>query len=131
HSPKANGTRMILADTSVWIHHFRGTTGDLSPLLEAGEVSIHPWIIGEIACGNLRNRNTILQWLSSLPSVVVAGHHEVLEFIEQHQLMGRGIGYVDAHLLASTLLTPETRLFTLDKRLQELAAELNCSHKDG
>jgi predicted nucleic acid-binding protein len=86
-------------------------------------VITHPYVIGELACGNLRNRDEILALLAALPSGVVATHEETLVFVERQRLMGRGIGYIDAHLLASVTLTPGSRLWTRDRRLAAVAAE--------
>ncbi len=115
---------MILVDTSVWIDHFRDHDDELARALDDGEVLIHPLVVGELACGNLRNRAEILGLLGALPLAREATHDEVLAFIERRSLMGRGIGYIDAHLLAAAALTPWTRLRTHDKRLARLAAEL-------
>ncbi len=117
---------MILVDTSVWIDHLRQGDDRLAGLLEQSQVLTHPAVIGELACGNLRNRATILSLLNMLPKVTVASDAEVLHLIEQRQLMGKGIGYIDAGLLASVLLTPGTLLWTRDKRLQALAKTLAC-----
>ena len=87
---------------------------------------IHPWVIGELACGNLRDRSRVLQLLQALPAARVASPAEVLTLIEQHRLMGRGIGFVDAQLLASAKLSHCT-LWTQDRRLAELAATLGIS----
>ncbi len=116
---------MILVDTSVWIEHFRGATLRLDRSLEKGDVLIHPWIIGELACGNLKNRQTILHLLNDLPRVILSTHEEAMVLLEQHALMGRGIGYVDLHLLTATALTENARLWSLDKRLSRLALELD------
>ncbi len=116
---------MILIDTSVWIEHFRRTVPELADLLEAGRVLIHSWIIGELACGNLKNRTTILSLLDDLPKIAMPTHEEAMFFLERHRLMGRGIGYVDLHLLAATALNGDSRLWSLDKRLGNVAAELN------
>lgn len=116
---------MILADTSIWIDHLRGGDARLAELLESGLVSVHPFVIGELALGNLKNREVILGSLQDLPSVVVAEHAEALNFIEHHALFGFGIGYVDVHLLAAVRLTPDTTLWTRDKRLRAAAAKLN------
>jgi predicted nucleic acid-binding protein len=112
---------MILADTSVWVDHFRHKESSLSGLLEQGLVLVHPFVIGELACGNLKNRDQVLDMMSRLPMSVTASDAEVLEFIERKSLYGRGIGYIDMHLLAATVLTSDTQLWTLDKRLQEVA----------
>ena len=118
---------MILVDTSVWIDHLRAGVPRLVGALEAGSVCIHPFVIGELACGNMRNRRTVLELLSELPTVPVATDAEVLGFIERRSLMGRGIGYFDAHLLASATLSVTARLWTRDKRLAAVAAELDLS----
>ena len=93
-------------------------------LLENGEVATHPFIVGAIACGNLRNRQSILHYLSRLPGAPVATSEEVMQFIDQKRLAGRGIGFIDAHLLASAILDPGTRLWTRDKVLAQIAIEL-------
>lgn len=111
---------MILVDTSVWIDHLRNGNDRLVALLDEAMVTTHPFVIGELACGNLANRARVLTLLHNLPSVSVATDAEVLFYIEQRQLMGRGIGYIDAHLLAATALTGSTGLWTLDKRLAEV-----------
>jgi len=111
---------MILVDTSVWVSHFREGNDGLAALLTNGDVVCHPFIIGELACGHLTNRTTILSLLNALPTTVVAEPEEVLTFIENNHLMGRGLGYVDIHLLASALLA-RVSLWTLDKRLEQIA----------
>ncbi len=113
---------MILVDTSVWVEHLRRGLPRLAMLLQEGKVLIHPWVIGELACSNLRNRADVLELLQGLPAAVVASDQEVLLLIEQDQLMGLGIGYVDAHLLASAKLS-HTKLWTQDRRLAALAQE--------
>ena len=118
---------MILVDTSVWIDHLRRGDAHLMATLLAGHVLIHPWVIGEIACGTLRERGQVLDLLQSLPLSPVALEDEVLFFIEQYALMGRGIGYVDIHLLASAQLAG-ARLWTRDKRLVVVANELGMSY---
>lgn len=118
---------MILVDTSVWIDHLRTSVALLSDALEAEDVLVHPFIIGEIACGEIKQRNEVLRLLTTLPSSVVATGEETLHFIERHHLMGRGIGYIDAHLLASITLTDGAQLWTRDKRLAVVAAELKIS----
>ncbi len=114
---------MVLVDTSVWISHFREGNKKLITLLEEGRVMCHPFIIGELACGNIKNRKLILSLLEALPMVVQAEHEEVMLFIGQHKLMGKGLGYIDIHLLASALLTG-VNLWSLDKRLKKAAMEL-------
>ena len=113
---------MILVDTSVWVEHLRHGLPHLASLLQKGEVMIHPWVIGELACGNLRNRSQVLELLQGLPAATVASDAEVLHLIERDRLMGRGIGYVDAHLLASARLS-HCRLWTQDRRLAAVAEE--------
>ena len=114
---------MILVDTSVWVDHLRRDNRALSTLLEEGRVLCHPFVIGELACGNLRARATILEHLLHLPSAPVADHGEVLSVIERRRLWGSGIGYVDAHLLASAVLARST-LWTNDKTLAQQAQRL-------
>ena len=119
---------MIRVDTSVWVDHLRGGDAALAELLERGAVLGHPFVIGEIACGNLSDRGAILALLQHLPQAVVAEADEVLAFINRHKLHGKGIGYVDAHLLAATALTGGARLWTRDRRLEVVARELGCAH---
>jgi len=114
---------MTLVDTSIWIDHLRNGIPRLQALLQAGEVAIHPFVIGEIACGNLKNRSQILALLQSLPSVTVATAQETLLFIENHGLAGKGIGLIDAHLLVACFLS-RARLWTGDKRLERIARAL-------
>jgi predicted nucleic acid-binding protein len=115
---------VILADTSVWIDHLRKNNENLAALLDKGAVLIHPFIIGEIALGNLRQREAVLSELSKLPRAGVATEREVLLFITRHVLFGRGIGYVDAHLLAAIRLTPGLELWTKNRRLNAVAVQL-------
>jgi len=117
---------MVLVDTSVWIDHLRKTSCRLAGLLEDGEVAIHPFVIGELACGNLANRKEILSLLHSLPEVQRVEDDEILFFIEQHSLAGRGLGQIDVHLLASSMIAAYP-LWTKDKRLTAAAAELGLS----
>ncbi len=119
---------MILVDTSIWVDHLRRSDAKLKKLLEAGQVLTHPFVIGELALENLRQRTVILQFLSDLPSAVIANDIEVLDFIERHELFGIGIGYVDAHLLASARLTAAL-IWTHDKRLHEVAAKLQLTRR--
>lgn len=114
---------MILVDSSIWMEHFRKVNERLVALLEAEEVCVHPFIIGEIACGNLKNRKEIISLLHALPSVRKAGDDEILFFVETHNLHGRGMGLIDVHLLASCFLE-DCFLWTGDKRLQAAAAKL-------
>ncbi len=119
---------MILVDTSVWVDHLRAGDTDLSTALERGLVFTHPFIMGELACGRIRNRSEVLRLLQSLSHAPVASDDEALRYIDVHQLMGRGIGYVDVHLLASAALSRELRLWTRDRRLAEVAGELEVTY---
>lgn len=114
---------MVLVDTSVWVKHFRSGDARLSSLLDQGEVVSHPFIVGELACGNLPNREESLDHFRNLPQAVVAGHEEVMRFIESAGLSGMGLGYVDVHLLASAQLTGVS-LWTLDQPLRKVAGKL-------
>ncbi len=107
---------MILADTSVWVAHLRSGSPKLARALDDGDVLGHPHVVGELACGNLRNRAAILELLAELPQAVLATDQEALECIEANRLHGKGLGWTDVHLLASALLTP-VRLWTLDQAL--------------
>ena len=118
---------MILVDTSVWVEHLRSGTIGLEALLNDGQVVCHPFIIGEIACGNLINRTEILSLLQDLPVASLADDDEVIQFIEDHKLMGKGLGYIDIHLLMSALLT-RIPLWTIDKRLHDVSLTLLPSH---
>lgn len=115
---------MILVDTSVWIDHFRHNDPSLSRSLNQRKVLSHPFVIGELALGSLRQRDFILEALRGLPSVLVAHDEEVHAFINNHKLFGIGIGYIDAHLLTATLLTPDVQFWTRDKRLRAAALRL-------
>lgn len=117
---------MVLVDTSVWVAHLRHGTIGLEALLNEGRVVCHPFIIGELACGNLKNRNEILINLQALPQAVLAGHEEVMQFIEINRRMGQGLGYIDMHLLASAILT-NAPFWTLNKRLNEVAVRLKLA----
>ena len=112
---------MILVDTSVWIAHFRKGGSGLAELLSEALVLVHPFVVGELACGDLRDRARILSDLEALPSAVSATHAEVIRLIEDRKLWGLGIGWVDGHLLASALLS-NCQLWTLDTRLVRAAA---------
>lgn len=115
---------MILVDTSIWVDHLRSGDAGLTDALDRGAVSIHPFIIGELACGLLGNRAGLLGLLRQLPAVPTASDDEALQFIEDHRLMGRGLGYVDVHLLAAAALSGGMPLWTRDHRLAGAAADL-------
>ena len=117
---------MMLVDTSVWVRHLREGDAVLAAALERAEVWTHPWVIGELACGRLTDRATVLGLLRALPTAPVASVDEALALIERRGLAGRGIGWVDVHLLASALLVG-IRIWTLDGRLAAVAAELGVA----
>ena len=117
---------MILADTSVWIDHFREGLPELGEHLRRRDVLIHPFVVGELACGNFLNREATLQLLEQLHSVTVADHDEVMTFIRAQRLYGRGVGYVDIHLLAAAALD-RCQFWTLDKRLNSVAASIGIA----
>ena len=118
---------MVLVDTSIWIDHLRSGNPSLSGLLQNGLVSTHDFVIGELACGNLQNRAEVLGLMQSLPRLGVVTEDESLFFIEKQQLMGRGIGYIDVHLLAAAVMQGAS-LWTRDKRLKALAEEKSWAH---
>jgi hypothetical protein len=118
---------VILVDTSVWVEHLRSASAILTEVLDDGEVLGHPFVLGELALGNLGRRDDILRVLRRLPQAASASHREVLQFIEREPLFGRGIGYVDAHLLAAARLTVGSKLWTRDRRLQAVAAQLGLA----
>lgn len=118
---------MILVDASVWINHLRAADERLTALLADNELLGHPFVTGELALGYLHQREVIIRSLQRLPQAVVATNQEVLRLIEGERLYGRGIGYIDAHLLAAVRLTAEARLWTRDRRLQTVAAELDLA----
>jgi predicted nucleic acid-binding protein len=120
---------VILVDSSVWIDHFRRPSAQLAALLASRVVWIHPFVVGELACGHLPRREAVFTAMSALPHAPVVPHDEVLAFVERHRLMARGIGWVDMHLLASTLVAGRVALWSRDKRLAAAAAELGCLHK--
>ena len=113
----------MIVDTSIWVKHFRTGERALAERLELGVVLLHPFVIGELACGNLRNRMEILTSLDSLPKPILANHDEALGLVERERLHGRGIGWVDVHLLASARLS-WSPIWTLDRRLNEAAISL-------
>lgn len=118
---------MILVDSGVWIDHFRRSDNLLIERLDGGEVLSHPFITAEIVLGSLKNRQAVARALDELPTLRLASLPEVRRLIEMHPLHGRGIGLVDASLLACCLISPGTRLWTRDRRLHALAIELDCA----
>lgn len=118
---------MILVDTSVWIDHFRRADAKLGALLEAGQVLGHPFVTAELALGTLRQRSLVIEALQGLPQAAVATHAELLLLIEREGLAGMGIGHVDAHLIASTRLMGDARLWTRDKRLEAVAQRMKLA----
>jgi predicted nucleic acid-binding protein len=122
---------MILVDTSVWIGHLRKADGELTRLLNEEKVLTHAFVIGEIALGSIKNRDLVIKSLAELPSVAQASDDEVLGFIEVEALAGSGIGYLDAHLLASVKLTPGAKIWTRDKRLNAAATVADLARVTG
>ena len=119
---------MVLVDTSVWVSHLRDGHEGLSALLDASEVMCHPFVIGELACGQLRNRAEVLTLLGSLPCGMMATHEEAMHTVEANSLQGTGIGWVDVHLLASALLS-RTPIWARDTPLRRAAEELGIAGK--
>ena len=117
----------MLVDTSVWVDHLRGRNATLVDLLAAAQVWTHPFVIGELACGNLAKRNEVLSLLAALPQVPVTDHDEVLAFVADRSLMGSGLGWIDMHLLASAALAA-VPFWTLDKRLSAAARKLGLAY---
>lgn len=117
---------MTLADTSIWIEHFRKSIPRFSSLLNEQSVFIHPFVIGELACGNLKNRSQLLSDLHQLPSAQLLRDDEVLEFVKRRRLWGRGLGWTDMHLLASALVTG-CMLWTADRALRQAAIETGAN----
>lgn len=120
---------MILVDTSIWIDHLHRGNARLAAFLQHEPPATHPFVIGELACGHLRNRDEIFRLLQALPQLPKASDDEVLHLIEQHALMGRGLGLIDIHLLASCRIG-RGLLWTNDKRLKAAASELSCLAKE-
>ena len=118
----------MLVDTSVWIDHFRNRNDRLSAQLGAGEVWTHPFVIGELACGSLSERRRVLTLLSALPGAPIAEHDEVMRFVETHGLFGKGLGWIDMHLLRSAQIM-QLPFWTLDKRLAAVAHDLGLEPK--
>jgi predicted nucleic acid-binding protein len=121
---------MVIVDTSLWVTYLREGNHHLEELLLNGEVLCHPFIVGELACGNIKNRTEFLTLLHSLVMAPTVALHKLLYFIEKNTLMGKGIGFVDAHLLASAKLT-EAPLWTSDKKLKSAAIDLKVAYKIG
>ena len=118
---------MILVDTSIWVDHLRAGNAKLAALLTDGRILTHPFVVGELALGALRQRRAVLIDLSDLPEAVVATDAEVLRFIDQHVLFGRGVGYIDVHLLAAARLTAGAKLWTYDRSLHDVAHALGLA----
>ncbi len=121
---------MILVDTSVWVDHLRRGDPGLVAVLERAAVVMHPFVVGEIACGSLKDRQSLLELLHDLPGAVIATDDEAMQFIERHRLYGKGIGYVDVHLLASVALTGGAQLWTRDQRLRQVAASMGFAYSE-
>ena len=119
---------MILVDSSIWIDYLRSGDVILAHLLEEGSVLTHPFVLGELALGNLRHREQILDNLLALPGIIPATNDEVMHFINASRLYGKGIGFVDAHLLASVRIAPGSRIWTRNKHLDALARQMNIAH---
>lgn len=120
----------VLVDTSVWVDHFRRCNAELATLLMQDAVLIHPWVLGELACGTPPARVQTLADLAALQSAKVTTVDEVMAFVERERLYGQGCGLVDLGLLASALITPGARLWTLDRRLAGLAERLGVAHTE-
>jgi predicted nucleic acid-binding protein len=118
---------VILVDTAVWVDHLRSGNRRLEELLDAGQVAIHPFVIGELACGNLRHRGQLLEYLGRLPALPVASHDEAMRFLEAHDLAGTGLGWIDVHLLASVLIGSAS-LWTLDGALSGAARRMGVAN---
>ncbi len=118
---------MVLVDTSIWVTHLRHGSPALAELLLDAQVACHPFIVGELACGSIRHRKRFLTLLQSLPMLPVVSSEELLFFIERHKLMGMGLGFLDAHLLASARLS-RTPLWTADQKLKTAARKLKAAY---
>lgn len=114
---------MILADTSIWVDHLRVGNRGLIELLHADQVACHAFVIGELACGRMGNRDEVLRLLAALPRLARVEDDEALHFIERHRLMGQGLGLVDVHLLAACALSA-VDLWTSDRKLAQAASRL-------
>jgi hypothetical protein len=118
---------VILVDTSIWVDHFRRSNAELVEGLQLDKVLLYPFIVGEIACGSLRKRADTLELLQKMPMATVAEFDEVLGYVERHRLYGKGISFIEVHLLASAVMSSAT-LWTRDKRLNEVTQALGCAH---
>ncbi len=118
---------MVLVDTSVWVDYLRKGDESFSHLLNQGQVCMHPMIIGELACGNWQNRQQLLELWQNLPKAKEASHAEAMHVLEKRRLMGKGIGYVDLHLLSATLMSDNTQLWTRDRCLAQIAGSLGIA----
>lgn len=118
---------MILADTSVWADHLRRADPTMMACLDVGEIVMHPFVLGELALGSMPKYDAVVAALLALPSIQTARPEDVLVLVRQNQLMGKGIGYIDAHVLASALIEPDTKLWTRDKRLKRAAEILGVA----
>lgn len=118
---------MVLVDTSIWIDHLCNNNDQLFELLNDGKVFCHPFIIGELACGNIKNRNEIIAALQALPQSSIIEHDEIMIFIERNQIMGKGLGYIDIAILASSLVTT-IPLWTFDQKLNTIAKKFKINY---
>jgi predicted nucleic acid-binding protein len=119
---------MILADTSLWVEQLRWPDGPLTTLLQEGAIAMHPFVIGELACGNLRNRRSLLEMLSDLPSLQPATEFEAMSMIERHALAGVGLGYIDVHLMASAAIAG-VRVWTTDKAMAAASTRIGIVYQ--
>ncbi len=117
----------VLIDTSIWIDYLAHGDAQVAQLLHSEQVLMHPFVIGEIACGSLKDRDAVLRLLRDLPQAPLAQHEEVLELMRRHTLYGTGIGWIDAHLLSSVALSAQTQLWSRDRRLRDAAASMRCA----
>jgi predicted nucleic acid-binding protein len=120
---------IVLADSSVWVDHFKRPNEHLELLLADGNILCHPYIVGEVSCGTPPRRRAFIDFLSNLEALPIATHQEVLATIEAHQLFGRGCGYVDISLLSSILISERALIWTFDKPLEKVAATLGKAYK--
>ena len=121
---------MILVDTSIWVDHLRRGDVGVTEALHANQVATHDFVIGELACGHLKARGQILALLAQLPRVAAASEPETLYFLEHRRLFGRGLGYIDVHLLAAASLRSDIHLWTRDRKLKEAAVELGVAYAE-